>query len=116
MLNFYCDRKEHRDTTATIAFVSNHLSISADNPWECVVDFSAFRWRDVQSVTKAIAGIAKKYIFISSDSIYNNSAAKLQNPIREEYFDLEEQYSQIKASSRGKDTYGYVPLQILRTK
>ena len=82
MLNFYCDRKEHRDTTATISFVSQHLSITAQNPWSCVVDFAAFRWRDVQSVTKAIAGIAERYIFISTDSIYNNHAKPLRNPIK----------------------------------
>ena len=116
MLNFYCDRKEHKDTTATIAFVSNHLSVTPQNPWDCVVDFSDFRWRDVQSVTKAIAGIARKYVFISSDSIYNNSAAKLRNPIQEEEFDLEAEYRQVKASAKGKDTYGYVLIQPPRTR
>ena len=108
MLNFYCDRKEHKDTTATICFVSQHLKIDAQNRWSCVVDFSAFRWRDVQSVTKAIQGIADRYIFISTDSIYNNHAKQLRNPIREDEYVLEEEYRAAKAASRSKDTYGYV--------
>ncbi len=54
-----------------------------------MVDFSAFKWRDVQSVTKAITNIAKRYIFISSDSVYNNFQRKSTNPIREDDFDLE---------------------------
>jgi hypothetical protein len=87
--NFYCDRKEHKDTTATIAFVSQHLNITHANRWTCVVDFSAFRWRDVQSVTKAIAGIADRYVFISSDSLYNNHSKPLRNPIREEDYVIE---------------------------
>jgi hypothetical protein len=115
-LTFYCDRKEHRDTTATLAFVSQHLKISADNKWNCVVDFSAFRWRDVQSVTKAISSIAERYIFISSDSVYNNHSKKLQNPIREDDYSLEEEYKLIKISNRSKDTYGYVTKDEFRTK
>jgi hypothetical protein len=84
VLYFYCDRKEHLDTTATVNFVSKHLKVDQHNKWSCVVDFSAFRWRDVQSVTKAIANISEKYIFISSDSVYNNSPQRRESPLREE--------------------------------
>lgn len=72
------------DTTATVNFVSKHLKIDEDNKWSCVIDFSAFRWRDVQSVTKAISNISEKYIFISSDSVYNNFEKRFENPVRED--------------------------------
>jgi hypothetical protein len=70
----------------------------------------------VQSVTKAIASIARKYIFISSDSVYNNSSKSLKNPIREDDYDLEAEYRHAKANSKSKDNYGYVALNVFRIK
>jgi hypothetical protein len=63
----------------------------------------------VQSVTKAIEKIAERYVFISSDSVYNSHATPFRDAIREEDIDLEQEYKSIKASPRSKDTYGYVP-------
>jgi hypothetical protein len=73
------------------------------------VDFCAFKWRDVQSALHAIESITEKYIFISSDSVYNNFVYRSKVPIAEEDFDLEAEYVKIKQSSRkGMDRYGYV--------
>lgn len=107
MLAFYADRKEHTDTTNTIRFVSRHIGVEEGRKWDCVFDFSGFRWRDVQSVTKAIKGIADRYVFVSSDSVYNNSG-KMKTPIREEDFDIEQECKRIRASTESKDNYGYV--------
>ena len=75
-----------------------------------MVDFCAFRWRDVQSATKALAGITRLYVFISSDSVYNNSPKPPVVPIREVDFDLEKEYKRVKAlkSRKEVDKYGYV--------
>ena len=82
-----------------------------------VVDFCAFRWRDVQSVTKGLTGITRLYVLISSDSIYNNSRKFSTFPIQEAQFDLETEYKRFKALKIKKDVdkYGYVKSSKFRT-
>ena len=48
------------------------MKISEEHKWKAVIDFSTFRWREMQSVVKNLIGKVELYIFISSDSIYNN--------------------------------------------
>ncbi len=42
----------------------------------------------MQSVVKALTNKTEKYIFISSDSIYNNSKSKIKSPVTEESYNL----------------------------
>jgi hypothetical protein len=70
--HFLADRKDHKDTFMMVKYLSEKLSISESNKWKAVVDFSGFKWRDIQSVLKAVGERAERYIYISSDSIYNN--------------------------------------------
>ncbi len=80
-MNFFiADRRDHKDTTAMIKFIGNLFDISQDNKWDSVIDFSGFRWRDVQSVLNGINGVTKNYIFISTDSVYNNFPYRLTKP------------------------------------
>ena len=82
-----------------------------------MVDFCGYKWRDLQSSFKAVEAVALKYIFISSDSVYNNFVNGSKQPITEEQFDLEEEYHQIKVKERKSlDKYGYVLLNRPRTR
>jgi hypothetical protein len=67
------DRKEHKDSMMMVRYLNQKLKISNSNKWKAVIDFSGFKWRDIQSLIKEINGLAERYIYISSDSIYNNS-------------------------------------------
>jgi hypothetical protein len=60
-----------------IKFIGNLFDINQNNKWDSVIDFCAFRWRDIQSVLRAINDVAKNYIFISTDSVYDNLSIKL---------------------------------------
>jgi hypothetical protein len=62
----------------------------------------------VQSAVKGLKGITQRYVFISTDSIYNNSIERLKVPITEDSFDLEEEYKLLKNLGKSKDFYGYV--------
>ena len=72
-----------------LTFASKRLKITQENPWHAVVDFCAYKWRDVQSVSQTLEGYVQRYIFISSDSVYNNMVRKSSRPINEEMFNLE---------------------------
>lgn len=37
-----------------------------------MVDFSGFKWRDLQSVVKGVKNKCGKYVYLSTDSVYNN--------------------------------------------
>ncbi len=41
-----------------------------------MVDFSGFKWRDIQSVVKGIKNKCGKYVYVSTDSVYNNMEQK----------------------------------------
>jgi hypothetical protein len=53
--------------------LNEKLGITADRPWAAVVDFTSYKWRDLQSVTKALSNKTQLYVFISTDSLYNNT-------------------------------------------
>ena len=64
-----------------VNFIGDLYDISPNNKWDSVIDFCGFRWRDIQSVIKGIDGKANNYIFISTDSVYNNMETTPQGPI-----------------------------------
>lgn len=37
-----------------VRYLNEKLKITESNKWKAVVDFSAFKWRDVQSVLKGL--------------------------------------------------------------
>ena len=43
----------------------------------------------MQSVSQSLEGYMQRYIFISSDSVYNNMVRKSSRAINEEMFNLE---------------------------
>ena len=55
-----------------INYLGNKHKITGDRKWKAVIDFSTFKWREMQSVVKELSGKTEIYIFISSDSVYNN--------------------------------------------
>lgn len=59
-----------------LTFCSKRFSITPANKWAAVIDFCGFKWRDIQCVSHALSGLVHKYIFISSDSVYNNLATR----------------------------------------
>jgi len=61
-----------------------------------VIDFTSYKWRDVQSVVQGIKDKAELYIFISTDSVYNNSYNTLPNPIQEYDLNSELTYHTLK--------------------
>ena len=91
-----------------VRYLNEKLKISESNKWKAVVDFSAFKWRDIQSVVKGINGLAERYIYISSDSIYNNSLEKVKLPVKEENFDIEAECLRLRKVQKKNDKYGYV--------
>ena len=56
-----------------LRFASKRFEITKEHRWYAVIDFCAFKWRDIQCVSHALEGLLDKYIFISTDSVYNNS-------------------------------------------
>lgn len=70
---FYGDRNEHKEMGKAIEYLNEKVGISGERPWTAVVDFTSYKWRDVQSVARGLRGKTQLYIFISTDSIYNNS-------------------------------------------
>ena len=64
------------------------MGINENNKWLALVDFCGFNWRDIQSALKGVENNCEKYLFISTDSIYNNMIANSPEPITEERFDL----------------------------
>ena len=91
-----------------INYLNEKLKISETSKWKAVIDFSGFKWRDVQSVVKGINGLAERYIYISSDSIYNNSQEKVKVPVREDNFDIETECLKLRKTQKKNDKYGYV--------
>jgi hypothetical protein len=91
-----------------INYLNEKLKISEASKWKAVIDFSGFKWRDVQSVVKGINGLAERYIYISSDSIYNNSQEKVKVPVREDNFDIETECLKLRKTQKKNDKYGYV--------
>jgi hypothetical protein len=39
-----------------IGFINEKLEITSENKWKAVIDFSGFKWRDLQSVVKQLDG------------------------------------------------------------
>jgi hypothetical protein len=56
-----------------IIYLNEKLGIENDHQWSAVIDFTAFKWRDIQSIAKALNQKTELYIFISTDSLYNNT-------------------------------------------
>ena len=102
------DRKDHKDYEAMLRFASKRFKISRERQWAAVVDFCAFKWRDIQCVSHALEGLVRQYIFISSDSVYNNFTRRHGTGITEEMFDLEEWYRKGLKKEKDYDSYGYV--------
>ena len=96
-----------------IGYLNDKMNIDETNKWKAVIDFSAFRWREMQNVVKALKGKTEIYIFISSDSLYNNTPFK-GVPIKEGDFSLEDAYRSLKGK-KPSDKYGYVGHESLRT-
>ena len=71
-----------------------------------MIDFTSFRWRDLQSSIKNLKGKTELYIFISSDSMYNNTP-NISKFIDEGNFDLEKEYLALQGKKKS-DKYGYV--------
>lgn len=65
-----------------VKYLNEKLQINEQNKWKAVVDFSAFKWRDVQSVLKVVNNLAERYIYISTDSVYNNQKERLELPVK----------------------------------
>jgi hypothetical protein len=41
-----------------IKYLNEKIKISESNKWKAVIDFSGFKWRDIQSVLKGIGNLA----------------------------------------------------------
>ena len=96
-----------------VQYLNERVGISATKPWAAVVDFTSYKWRDLQSVTKALRNKTQLYIFISTDSLYNNTPFN-GNPIKESLYPLDQMYRQQKGT-RISDKYGYVNVHSCRT-
>lgn len=92
-----------------IEYVQAKIGITENNPWKAVIDFSSYKWREIQSIAKGLKGRTLLYIFISSDSLYNCSPFK-GVPFTEEDFNIEEEHKSLKGK-KIKDKYGYVKKQ-----
>lgn len=55
-----------------IEYLGAKIGINEVNRWTAVVDFTSYKWRDIQSIAKALKNRTSLYVFISTDSIYNN--------------------------------------------
>ncbi len=96
-----------------VKYLNEKLQINEQNKWKAVVDFSAFKWRDVQSVLKVVNNLAERYIYISTDSVYNNQKERLELPVKEDTFDIEEECQKQRKYDKKNDKYGYVILYLL---
>ena len=92
--------------TKMVEYLQNKIGINQQNPWKAVIDFSSFRWREVQSVAKGLKKKTLVYILISSDSIYNCQPYQGKS-FTELSFNLEEEYKSL-IGKKKSDKYGYV--------
>jgi hypothetical protein len=37
-----------------ILYLNEKLAISKNHPWTSVIDFTSYKWRDIQSIAKAL--------------------------------------------------------------
>ena len=81
-MHVYGDRKEHKEMGKTIVYLNEKIGIDSDRKWKAVIDFSSYKWRELQSIAKPLQNMTDIFIFISSDSIYNNSP-RLDRKIKE---------------------------------
>lgn len=79
-----------------------------------MLDFSAYFDTYIEPTT-VLSGIIEKYIIISTDSVYNNSLSRIKNPVPEDIFDIVEEQPKVEKEPIADD-YGYVLVDLLRTK
>lgn len=71
-LNYYNgNREDHTEFTKLLTYISNKNGVSESKKWHCVVDFSAYKYTDIESVRNALEGLCELYVFVSTDSIYD---------------------------------------------
>lgn len=89
-----------------INYLNEKNGITESYPWAAVIDYTSFKWRDIQSIAKPLSNKTELYLFISTDSIYNNTPFDGVK-IKESKHELEEMYKQQKGT-KISDKYGYV--------
>ena len=64
-----CDRKK-RKAFADAVDVATGTTLGVDGSWDVVVDLSGFTPRDLRAALTGLKGRTRRYVFVSSDSVY----------------------------------------------
>ena len=64
-----CDRKNTR-AFADAVDVATGTTLGANGRWDVVVDLSGFTPRDLRAALRGLRGRTRRYVFVSSDSVY----------------------------------------------
>ena len=64
-----CDRKQTR-AFADAVDVATGTTLGANGAWDVVVDLSGFTPRDLRAALRGLKGRTRRYVFVSSDSVY----------------------------------------------
>jgi hypothetical protein len=108
MDHYFGNRDDHADFNKVITYLNQKYSITKDNKWAAIIDFSAYTYPDIDSVRSAVLGLTELYIFISSDSQYDAYNLRYSpTPIRE-MDPIKELTPEQKSRAKSKEEYGYV--------
>lgn len=129
----YGNRENKKDFQLILSYLSEKLDIlpTNDKKWDVIIDFSAFRYKDIRvnkknicikslfyflwikSVYLPLKGKTRLYIFISSDSIYDqcDTNSRKEAKILEDY-DFRPEDAELKRKLIKNDIYGHVNLKL----
>jgi len=111
-----CDRKQTR-AFADAVDVATGTTLGANGRWDVVVDLSGFTPRDLRAALRGLKGRTRRYVFASSDSVYEvcDERARLNTlngggGTREEHARRPSDAAAAEALARG-DRYGHHKLR-----
>lgn len=105
------DRNSIMDFAKLLRYISDKAGIAVDNKWDLVVDFSAFIRRHVKSVIRGLSKLAKLYILISTDSVYEVCAKEFRDGPIKESDALRPEHDAEVAKLAEQDQYGHDKLR-----
>ncbi|KEP66759.1 UNVERIFIED_CONTAM: NAD dependent epimerase/dehydratase family protein [Hammondia hammondi] len=103
------DRKAPEAFAACVASLTDREEATRGRSWLAVVDFSAYKPRDILASLKGLRGRYGMYIYISTDSVYEVSDSSLWRglPSVSEDFAVRPKEKQRVSLLKKKDTYGH---------
>lgn len=75
-----------------------------------MIDFSAFKYTDVESVREGLDGLCELYVFVSTDSVYDVMGGEVvgEGGCEEYGEEIKEVEGERKERAKEREEYGYV--------